>query len=441
MTGRTMIRIAATVAVAAGTASAQAVGDARPISLDEAVRLAQLNQPQTVQARNTVRNAEMQVRRSWFDLGFIPTLGIGSSWSQRGGDRYAEGVKLPSTATPWSFGRNLSIGNFTLFDGGQRWNALRTSRANLDANEAAIVTARYSVALNVKTAYYAVLTAREQRAAADRQLEQARQQLAVATAKMNAGSATRTDSLSAAIAIGQARQAILNADNAVANANAQLTRYAATTFTVTAMPNDTAEVTPLGVSEAELLRLALIGPQVTQSTAQVRSAEASRRQANSRYFPTFTMGASYGWTIENSQKFQFADGPNGTSTGLNFGFNYTFWDNFQREQQRANARTTHENAEANLRDQRFLVQQNLTQQLNTFRTAMASIELNRLQIAAAEENVRVVQQQYNLGTKQVLDLLTAQTSLDNARTQLITSRQNARIAKANIESIIGRDLR
>lgn len=421
-------------------ASAQGVGDARPISLDEAVRLAQLNQPSTVQARNTIRQNETTVKQRWFNLGFIPTLAVNSSWSQRGGDRYAEGVKLPSTGTPWSFGRGLSIGNLTLFDGGNKLAQYRQAQSTLDANEAALVTARYGVALSVKQSYYAVLTAREQRAAADRQLETARQQLAIATAKMNAGSATRTDSLSAAIAVGNARQQILNADNAVANANAQLTRLAATPFTVTAMI-DTSAVTPIDMSEAELIQLALQGPQVTQNTAQVRQQQAQRRTANSAYMPTLTMGASYGWTIENSQKFQLADGPNGTSTGINFSFNYNLWDNLGRETQAANARIQLENAEATLRDNRFNVQAQITQQLNTFRTAMQSIELNQLQIAQAEENLRVVQQQYNLGTKQQLDLLTAQNSLDAARTSLITSRQNARIAKANIEQIIGRDLK
>jgi outer membrane protein len=366
---------------------------------------------------------------------------VSAGWSQRGGDRYAEGVKLPSTSTPWSYSRGLSIGSLTLFDGGQRWNTFRTSQANLDASEAAVVTSKYQVSLSVKQAYYAVLTAREQRSAAQRQLESAQQQLAVATAKMNAGSATRTDSLSAALAIGQARQAILNADNAVANANAQLTRYTATQFTVTALPGDTSEVTPIELSEADLVSMALAGPQITQNQAQVKAAQASRRGANSGYMPSLTMGLGYGWTIDNSKDFKLADGPSGTSTNLTFNFNYQLWDNFQREQTVANARISLENAEATLRDNRFLVQQNITQQLNTFNTAMQSIELNRLQIAAAEENLRVVQQQYNLGTKQLLDLLNAQTSLDNARATLIQSRQNARLAKANIEQIIGRDLK
>jgi outer membrane protein len=426
--------------VAAPLALSAQVGDARPISLEEAIRLAHQNQPQMVTARNTVRNNEMAVRRTFFQLGYIPTLSVSAGSTQRGGARFAEGVRIDqSSTTPWTHTRGFSLGSITLFDGGQRLATYRSAQANLDASEASIVTNRYAVSLNVKTAYYAVLTARETRAAADRQLAQAQQQLAVATAKMNAGSATRTDSLTAAISVGQARQAILNADNAVANANAQLTRYAATNYPVTALA-DTSDVTPIEITEAELVRLALVGPQVTQNTAQVRAAEAGMRSARAPYMPSLSMSGGYGWTFDNTQRFAW-NGATGNNFSLGFNLNYSLWDNFGREQQVANSRTQMENAEATLRDQRFLMQQNITQQLNTFRTAMASIELNKLQIASAEENLRVVQQQYNLGTRQQLDLLTAQTQLDNARTTLIQSRQNARIAKANIESIIGRDLR
>ena len=96
---------------------------------------------------------------------------------------------------------------------------------------------------------------------------------------------------------------------------------------------------------------------------------------------------------------------------------------------------------ANLRDARLAAVQNLTTQLNSYRTAVQSIELNKLQISASEENLRVVQQQYNLGTKQALDVLTVQSQLDNARLSLITARLNARSAKAQIEALIGRDLK
>lgn len=427
-------------AMAPALVSAQAGGEPRAISLDEAVRLAQLNQPATVQARNALRTGEASVRQTL--LGYLPTLSLGASASQRGGTQIVQGVPLPLTGNPWSYGRNLSIGNIPIFDGMQRWNNYRAQQSNLDASEAALVTQRYNVALNVKTAYYGVLTAREQESAAQRQLEQAEQQLRVASAKMNAGSATRTDSLSGAIAVGNARQAILNAQNQVRNANAQLTRYVATAYTVTAMAADSADITPIGIDEVSLTQMALEGPAVRQSTASVDAARASSRAAKAPYMPTFSVSGSFGQTLPSSKTFSWTggDGPTSRSTSLQFGLNYQLFNGYQREAQIVTTRVNVENAEANLRDQKFLAQQNLTTYLNNFRTAMLSIELNKLQIASAEENLRVVQQQYNLGTKQLLDLLTAQASLDNARAALIQSRQTARLAKANIESLIGRDL-
>ena len=421
--------------------SLSGLSDAKPISLDDAVRLAQINQPQTILARNALRTGESTIRTTL--LGYLPSLGLATSASQRGGTQIVGGVPIPVSGKPWSYSQSVAIGTVTLFDGMSRWNNYRTAQANLNASDAAVTTAQYSVSLNVKTSYYAVLSAREFEAAAQRQLEQAQQQLRVSTAKMNAGSATRSDSLSGAIAVSIAQQAILSAQNNLLNANAQLTRYVATSFTVTAMPADTADVAAIGVGDSELMTLALQGPAVRQSIASLGASEAAQRAAQAPYLPTLTMTAAYGKTPPQSQDFKFAggEGPSTTSTQFGFNLSYPLFNNYQREAGLVTARVGLENAEASLRDARFLAQQNLTTQLNTYRTNLLSIELNKLQIQAAEENVRVVQQQYNLGTKQLLDLLTAQTSLDNARTSLITSRLSARLAKANIESLIGRDIK
>jgi outer membrane protein TolC len=247
--------VKAAIVLAPAVLLAQAGGEARSISLSEAIRLAQVNQPSTLQARNALRTGESSVRSQL--LGFLPSLSVSQSANQRGGTTLVQGVPLPLTGNPWSYGRSLSFGQVVLFDGLQRWDNYRTAQANLTVSEANVVTQQYAVALNVKTAYYNIVTSREQEAAAQRQLEQAQQQLAVATAKMNAGSATRTDSLTAAISIGNARQAILSAQNATRNAEAQLTRFVATEYTVTAAPADTGDVTPLGMDEATLTRMAL----------------------------------------------------------------------------------------------------------------------------------------------------------------------------------------
>lgn len=428
-------------ALALPAAAAAQGDDVRPISLDDAIKLGVQNSPTTVSARNTIRNNEQSVRQA--QLNFLPTLNLGMSANQRGGTQLIQGNPITVSGNTWSYGRTLTIGSISIYDGGQKWNTYRASQANLDAGVATEISQRYTVVLNVKSAYFSALAAREQLAAAEKTLAQAQQSLMVSAAQVAAGTKTRSDSLSAAVQVGSAQLAILNAQNALVNANAQLTRLVASPFTVTPIVGDTSDVGRIDVDEASLRMMVLSGPTVVQTTAALTAAKASHRAATSGYMPSLAVSGSYGQTPAGSKSFRFGDGDTAAtrSTSLNFNVSYPLFDGYRREQGLVTARVNEENAEANLRDAKFLALSNLTAQLSTYRTAQQTIELQKLQIAAAEENLRVVQQQYNIGTKQLLDMLTAQAALDNARVAMIQARFNARNAKANIEQLIGRDLK
>ena len=426
------------VALAPSLARAQGNAGARPISLEEAVRLAQQNSPLTVQARNANRTSESAVRASLAQ--FLPTAAFSYSGNQAGGTQFVQGTSVPTTGLPWSYSRSLSS-NFTLYDGGQRNYNLRAAQANLESAGANEVAQRYSVALTVKTQYFNVLAANEQLAASKQLLEQAQQQLTVASAKMKAGVATLADSLTSAIAVGNAKLSILTAENSLRNANAALTRLVASPVMVTATLADTMDTGKVELDEAQLLSMVSDGPSVRQSTQALEAARAQHKAATTPYMPTLALNASYGQNPKQSQNFNFGGGPTATSTRFGLSLNYTIFNNYTREQSLLVARVNAENAEANLRDAKALVVQNLTTFLSNYRTAQSTIELQLLTIQSAREALRVVQQRYNLGTSSLLEVLQAETTLDNARAQLINARVNARIAKANIEALIGRDLK
>jgi outer membrane protein len=120
---------------------------------------------------------------------------------------------------------------------------------------------------------------------------------------------------------------------------------------------------------------------------------------------------------------------------------YPLFNNYQREFSLTQAQVSQANADAALRDARFLAQQNLTQQLASLRAAQERIQIQEASVASAEEDLRVQQQRYTLGASTLLDLLTSQTTLNQQRAALIQARQDYRIARAQIEAIIGRDLR
>jgi outer membrane protein len=68
------------------------------------------------------------------------------------------------------------------------------------------------------------------------------------------------------------------------------------------------------------------------------------------------------------------------------------------------------------------------------------IQIQQASVDAAEEDLRVQQQRYALGASTLLDLLTSQTTLNQARAALISARYDYRVAKAQLETLVGREL-
>ena len=415
----------------------QAQGDARPITLDEAVRLARRNAPAAVQAKNSLRTNAATVRSRY--AAFVPTLTFGSGVSRQDGTRFVPDFnQVVSTDQPWR-GSHRFNSNLELFDGGRRWFELQAARANVDAAEATEVSQSFAVARDVKQQYYAVLAAREQQGAAKTQLEQAEQQLRAATARVAAGAATRSDSLRSIIQVGNAKLAVLSADNALATANASLSRLVGSTAIVTAVPDDTAGVATLALSETELYELVERGPAVVQARAQLAAAKQQSRAAKTPYLPT--LSASVGWSFAASDSgFRFTGDQRNRNVSTSLSVNFPLFNGLNREQQVVSASVAESNAEAQLRDARLNARQQLVAQLGTFRTAEARVQIQTASVLSAEEDLRVQQERYNLGAGTLLDLITSQTTLITARQALIQARLDARTAKAQLEALVGRDL-
>jgi len=419
----------------AAQASADSV--AHPISLDEAVKLAQRNSPITVQAAGTTRSNAASVRTSY--MAFVPTIGLSAGASKQSGDRIGQtGQTVPYLVSQYQYnsGLNLSV---DLLDGGTRFYRLRTAKANVEASEANETLQEYNVALSVKQQYYAVLAAREMEAAAQAQLDQASEQLKQASAKVAAGAATKSDSLRAVIQVGNAQLSLIQARNNLNIANASLTRLVATPFVVTATPEDSTGTMELTADSTEIAALALRGPAVVQSEASYSAAKANVRSSLSLYVPTvsarFNRGGAglykgFGWGNENYAY----------SQTMSFSLNFPFFNQGAREEQIVRSRVAEDVAQATLRDTRLAAQLQLTQYLSAFRSAEQRVQIQIASVAAAEEDLRVQQRRYQLGASTFLDVLNSQVTLNQARAALIQARFDARVAKAQIETLTGKDL-
>ena len=416
---------------------------ARPVTLNEAVALAQRNSPAVVQARGLDRTANASRKQA--RGAFFPNVNLTVSSGRTAGTTINNfsGELQRLTGNPWSYGNGMGL-QLELFDGGRRFSEMNRLRSVADVADITALSARFDASLQVKQQFYAALAARESEAAAKSQLEQAEQQLKASSARVTAGVATKSDSLRSAIQVGNAQLAVLTAQNDLRVANAALTRVTGSEVEITASPSDTMDTQLSLPTEAELEASVNDGPAVRLAESNVEVARAAKKTQRSAYLPTLGMSYNYNFS-QNSAGFAggnllLVGGKSASRQTFNFNLSYPLFNGFTREANTVQADVTLTNAEAQLRDARLAARQNLTSFLRSLQNAQARVEVQLAAIAAAEEDLRVQQQRYALGASTLLDLLTSQTQLTQARQALIQARLDGRIARAQLSSLIGREL-
>ena len=417
----------------------RAPDSARKISLAEAIQMAQQNSPDAIQAEGTERTSKAArvsavgaiLPSATLSAGHVVQLGGGLTRLNQNGEQVTVAQK-PTNNT------GLSL-NMTLFDGGQRLYDLRTANYQIAAAEANRVAVKYNVALGVKQQYFAVLAAIESQDAADLQMAQAAEQFKASVARVRAGAATRSDSLRGVIQIGNAQLAQISAASAKEAAEAALTRLVGSPVPVTADPASVQENMSALPDSAQLAVLALTGPAVRQAQANLDVAEESRKASKATYLPS--LSASYSRTGSGTDpQFGFGSDPFTYSGRLSFQLSYPIFNNFAREEQVVRAKVAEVNAQSAFRDAQLAAVQTLTQNIGAIRSASQRVAIQVASVAAAREDVRVQQQRYNIGASTLLDLITSQAALATAEQALIQARYDYRIARAQLEALVGRDL-
>lgn len=412
---------------------------ARQISLEEALAMAERNTPDAIAAAGQVTTARAAVHSSY--AAFLPSLSLSASASRRlpadgGGTRIENGQVVTVPSTPWSSSVGLGA-SVDLFSGGRRIFDLSQAKAGVVEAEANANATHYDLILAVKQAYFAVLSARESAEAAKAQATQAEEQRRAVLLRLTAGTATLSDSLRAEIQLASARLAVSQSRNDVAVAAASLTRTIGATDAITAASAPPAEDAPIVMDDASLLIGAEQGPAVQEADARLRAAQAAKHSSWSSYLPavsaSYNRGASGAGENLGSADLSY-------SGSLRLSVSLPLWNQYSREETVIRSGVALKNAEATAQDARLAARESLTRSLGTYRLARERVSTQITSVSSAEEDLRVQQQRYALGTSTLLDLLTSQSQLNDARQALIQARYDQRIARAQLEALLGRTL-
>lgn len=414
----------------AGTVGAQATEPTPRVTLEGAIASAMRVDPLTVSASGQVATAVWSQRAARASL-FLPSLSVAAEATSFSAPAMNIGTLRPATRVVSSYAQ----ASYDLFLGGRKLSTLRRASTEVASAEAAEIEARFVTRRAATADYYGVVTARELHQVALDRVRRAEEQLAVARSRVKLGAAVPTDSLQVVLELTRARVELLERESALDVAGLQLGRRIGMSGPADVAAVDTTVPAPLSMTVQSAIASATEhGPAFAAARAQERAAGAALSAERAAYLPKVSLTAVAGSFDERF----FPRAAYRSQVGVMVSL--PVWDNGARELAITQARVGRDVAQARRDDLERGAAQAVTAAHSQFTTARAGVDLAATGVAVARETYRVQDVRYRAGATTILDVLEAQGALSRAEADLVQARQRARLALADLETILGQRL-
>ena len=403
------------------------------MTLSDALELSLVHSPQLAQSQASLSNAGSTRRRAWGS--FLPNVSMGSGASVQSQNRFDPNTQRVVSGSNDSYNASLSA-SYQLFQGGRKFSELDRTASGIMEAQARLLDQRYAVQLQTRTLFMNALRQFELVGVAEASVQRAEESLDITRIRVQVGTGTRSDSLRTRLELANARQALLQAQNQLRAARFSLGRQVGADGPVLPeLPGNLAPA-PLPLSEQEIIALAeSVSPAVRAAEAASAVTRSQVGSARSSYLPSLSVSSGYTWA---NQQPAF-DGGN-TSWNLRVSGSYQLFDGFQREQGVSQASESRRVARLTEADARRGVRQSVDAALRTIETQEQAIAIAVEAVSVAEEDLRLNRARYGAQAATVLDVITSQVAMDQAEANLVSARYDYALAKAELESIVGREL-
>jgi outer membrane protein len=408
-------------------------------SLPELVELALQRNPGTRRAWEAARAAGAD-----FGISQGPYYPLLSLDSQNGYRRFPDLVPHHwGVQRSWQ-SRNLLEVNYLLLDFGRRNAAARSAQEQLLAANFLFNQEVQDVVFSVERAFYSLDAAKASVRAAEAIVTMARTDRIAARKRLAVGLATKPQVLLSEQREAQAEYDLQNARLSVSDAQARLAVAAGVEANlapdIESLPSQPIPKA-LGQTVDQLIDTALQQrPDLAAKVAALRAAKAGVDAAQASLYPTVNTSAYYGF---NGFTYELSSGftPNQTSGVPEYAALITLkWDiftGFERLNSIRKAQAQREQSRAELRALELDLVGEVWSAYFTFATALKkyqyAVALMTASQSAYDSNLR----SYQHGLATILDLLSAERDLANARYALIQSKADVLISAAAVSYAIG----
>ena len=401
--------------------------NAQTLSVDEAVRIALENKAAITNAEKDVTIAKLN-RNSTASL-LLPSINESNSFRET-----TYGNSILSGSESYSGGVNLSQ---SLFNFGGKVNSVRQSDNSYQISRIQKRSTTSRIILNVYTFYYDYLKNSELYEIAKEDLQLSQRQLDLVKQQFDLGAVSKTDYLKATVRYGTAKSTLLNRELSFNNSfkNLRNSMGLIGTDTLINLPKKV-EINLIIPSFDEAYQLMLSSsPSLNILDRRVTSSKIGVKQSWASSLPSLNMSLGYNATSSDQVTKQYFEDNYIKSANLTLsiplfnGFrqrNDIKISKLQLSQEQASYSSAIKDAEVDL--------YSLLNRLNNYEEL---IPIQEEVLLSAEEDLKLAQQKYELGSADILELLDAQLAVIQASSSLVSTKYDAAIQLANLDDLIG----
>ena len=365
---------------------------------------------------------------------YLPTINIvGEGYLQ--GDK-VENVDGITKQEPYYAS---AVANWLIYDFGGRSSAVGTNKALLSATNYTYNAAVQKLILQVNNAYLNTLSAKASLDSYKESNKTYKKAYEESKKRYELGMVTLVDKLQAQTSYEQSQLQVVKAENALRQAQGNLATLLnlnpAAEIKLVEIADD-GKITKLQAGDEiqKLMAEALEKrPELKAQESSVLASKKSITSARAGALPSLSATAS--GTYADNWKHSNPYNLDGT-VGLKL--NWPLFSGLSTQYQIDKAKFLYEQSQKNLDSQKLAVLNEVWSHYQNYQTSVKAYQISKQILATAEENSKVAFRYYEVGKIDILNLLTANSRLADAKQGVVTAFYGLLISKAELYKAVGR---
>ena len=422
----------------------QAIAAPASYSLDQAIDAALANNPELNIMQARIEQANAQLGESL--ASFYPQIKTSLSYQHSNNPAQAFAMIIAQRRLDMQSGNFNNPGfvddyrpqvsaSYSLFRGGQDYYNSQAAELNSEAAELEKSAARNRLVNHVTAAYYGELAAMDANTISQRSIESVQSQLHQTQLGYEAGTVLKSDVLSLEVQLAEAKDAQIHAANAIELAQNMLKTLlgldANDSFAINLAANKNLPASP--ASFEQLLNQALAQhPELKAAEKRVAIAEQQLAAAKAAHLPKADAFVSYG---SDSKDLAYSSNRDNLTAGVMV--EMEVFSGFATQEKINKAEHQLTAAKETARQSRLQIENELKAAQLKLQEALHRAEVSNTASQAAEEALRLVNQQRQAGVVTVTRYLETQVALEKALSRQVNARFDALRAEAALKQAIG----